>query len=189
MSVACAFAWSTAITPEREAITEPAVGRTVASKTVQFRSPPELAEQLAARATQERGVGSVAQRDLERYYTQLHAELRQLRLRPNEALFLCDLLSGTSIDAMWAESGPQALASDIEDAQLDELGAQWGVDEQALAERVRSYSRGQVLALVDAVERWWNRPVDADVDQDTALVQLGLVRKADLTMSRSGHNG
>lgn len=156
------------------------------SKPVQFRTPPKLAEELAARATAERGAGTVAQRDLERYYTQLRAELRQLRLRPNEALFFCDLLSGEAIDAMWAESGPQVLASDIEEAQLDELGAQWGVDEQALARQVRGYSRGQVLALVDAVERWWHRPVDADADRDTALVQLGLVRKADLTMDKDG---
>lgn len=41
-------------------------------------------------------------------------EHHHLRLRRHEALFFSDLLKNTAIDAMWAESGPQVLAGEVE---------------------------------------------------------------------------
>lgn len=148
------------------------------SPTVQFRYTPRLSQALTARATPEYSANLVAQHHLEMYFTMLRAELRQLQLWRDEALFFCDLLKSTAIEATWAESGPQLLAAEVEDAPLEQLDIKWEVDTNDLSQRARDYTRGQVLALVDAVQRWWS--ADAHSDPDERLVTVGLVSRAAL---------
>lgn len=68
---------------------------------------------------------------------------------------VCDALNGSwlsdeiNIRLAWAS---------ISDAdKLDGLGAKWGIDAQALAEQVRAFSHSQTIAMVEIVERFWNR--------------------------------
>ena len=46
--------------------------------------------------------------------------------------------------------------AEVADAdKIDGLGKKWGIDAQALSERIRSMSTVEVIALVEAVEQWW----------------------------------
>jgi hypothetical protein len=56
------------------------------------------------------------------------------------------------LTSIWAE---------VYDAdRLNGLGQKWGVDAKALAQRIREYDYATLVALVDAVERWWAIPTD-----------------------------
>lgn len=144
------------------------------SAQIQFRATPGLAEALPARAGDDQSLALVAQESLELYFTLLRAELRRVRLTREQALLLCDVLRGTAVDVTWAESGPELLAGDVEESALDGMGEKWEVDIAAFAGQLRSLTRAQALAVIDAVTRWW-KSVDVS-DWDTALVQVGLLR-------------
>lgn len=147
------------------------------SAQIQFRATPMLAEALPARAGADQSLAHVAQDSLERYFTLLAGELRRVRLSREQALLLCDVLNGTLIDPVWAESAPELLAAEVEDSDLDGMGEKWDVDLEEFVTTIRSWSRGQALAVVDAVGRWWK--LDAS-DWDEALIQVGLLRRSPL---------
>ncbi len=113
--------------------------------------------------------GLVARRDLERYYALLDHELARVELSEAEASLICDALNGTLMDPhsyrlLWAE---------VADAvRLDGLDAKWGVDGDALVERLRALSPGAMMAVVDAVERFWLSPNPLGEN----LRRVGLVR-------------
>jgi hypothetical protein len=53
-------------------------------------------------------------------------------------------------------TGPPTLWMEIADAdQLDGLGAKWGIDAQALAQRLRDAHYAAAMAVIDVVERPW----------------------------------
>jgi hypothetical protein len=96
--------------------------------------------------------GRVAKRDLERYYTALERELRDVALSENEVLLIVDACNGVlfephTIPLLWAE---------VDEAILqDHLDAKWGVDGTTVVTKLRLLSYTQTLAVVDAVERAW----------------------------------
>ena len=149
---------------------------------VQF-SSADLAAEMATRAKVLHGdeadsasLGSVAKRDLERYYDTLERELRLLRLAPEEAALICDALNGCwlgdtqGVRYVWAE-----VADHI---RLDGAATKWSVaDPDGLVTRIRDLSPGATMALVDAVERWWGaNPVEGDEGWRPSLERVGLVR-------------
>lgn len=144
-------------------------------KTIFFRPNAVLRRELTARGGVERGegVGVVAKRDLERYYEALRRALADVDLNYEEAYALCDVLNGVILDAttiplMWAQ---------VADAiRHNNLARKWGIDGESLILRLRSYSYIQLLAIVDAVERWWRLSADTN-EQDAALVSVGLVKE------------
>ena len=114
----------------------------------------------------------VAERDLGRYYEILRVELRAVQLSEGEAMALCDRFNGTRLDA-WAARN---LAWLLEDGLEDGLAAKWGFDGPALVERLRAMPPARLVAVADAVERWW---VSGDADQGpsaTGLARVGLIR-------------
>lgn len=127
---------------------------------------PALSERLANYP-----VGGIARRDLERYYALLVEELATVTLSENEALLICDALNGTlmlpqTMRLLWAE---------IDDSiRLDATDEKWQVDGPALVEKLRRFTSGQTLAVVDAGERWWNRN-EIDEDPRERLRIVGLV--------------
>lgn len=51
---------------------------------------------------------------------------------------------------------PTVVWATIYDAgRLEGLGAQWGIDAQALAQRIQAMPPVEQIALVEAVEQWW----------------------------------
>ena len=102
---------------------------------------PLLADALPARASADQSLALVAQDSLERYFALLSGELRRVRLSREQALLLCDVLNGTVIEPMWAESGPELLAAEVEDSALDGMGEKWDVDLDEFACTIRSWSR------------------------------------------------
>jgi len=65
-----------------------------------------------------------------------------------------DALNGTYLGDV--EMLPTIVWATIDDAdRLEGLGAQWGIDAQALAQRIRAMPRAELIALVEAVEQWW----------------------------------
>ena len=100
----------------------------------------------------ERGVsaGAVLARDIRRYYAQLANALREVRLSRAEWDYLRDILNGSVVDGLLIRH----LAAEVEDADSATAEAH-GVDQRALAGRIRALSEFQRLAICDAVERWW----------------------------------
>lgn len=140
---------------------------------VQFRADDALADQLAARGVQwydnaedAPSAGNVARRDLQRYYHALGETLKTITLSEAEASLVVDACNGIlfkswSVSLLWAT---------VDNAiRLEGMADKWQVDGPALVERLRGLSYCQSLALVDAVERYWQAP------DGEALRRVGLV--------------
>ena len=140
---------------------------------VQFRAGDALADQLAWRGVQwadnaeaAPSAGNVARRDLQRYYHCIAETLKTIALTEAEASLVVDACNGIlfepwSVSLLWAT---------VDDAiRLEGLADKWGVDGPALVERLRGLSYCQTLAVVDAVERYWQAP------DGEALRRVGLV--------------
>ncbi len=148
---------------------------------VEFRPSGPLGQQLTARADiptdgkTNRAVTEVARRDLTRLYALLAADLAAVHLTRGEALFLCDMLNGSHIDDQLLTV--RHLHHEITDAIPDGLDVKWDVDGEKLAAKVAGWTLSQRLAVVDAVERYWQLDDDAD-DYNQALQHVGLLRAA-----------
>jgi hypothetical protein len=102
------------------------------------------------------GRSSVIGKSLDRYHAILDAHLRVLRekLNDEETGLILDVLNGTlfadtiSIGFVWHE---------IANSLSDGYAAKWNCDGSALVAKLKSLSYADNAALVDAVERWWNR--------------------------------
>lgn len=98
----------------------------------------------------------VIDRDLGRYYEALRRTRRALRelLSEDELSLITDARNGT---AMMDAGSVQMLAAEIEDSLEDGLADKWDVDGPDLVARLRGLPYIQCAALVDAVERHWER--------------------------------
>lgn len=109
----------------------------------------ELLEKINARGNSR---SRVIQRDLDRYYGLLERALKRAKLSVKEACLIADVLNGTVIDArtagmFWAE---------VEDGiELEGYDEKWGVDGQALVEKLKNLNELQAMAIIDAAERFW----------------------------------
>lgn len=100
---------------------------------------------------------STVTRDLERLYTLYEMTLPTIDLSMNEAMLIADALNGVILDINLM---PGVLYMEITDAvKIDNLDKKWGVNTDALIEKIKGYSLLQVLTVVDAVERFWNAVV------------------------------
>lgn len=143
------------------------------SNHIVFRAAADLATAITARASAT-SPSLTAQRDLERYYALLAAELRTVTLSPNEAQLLVDANNGT----LWEPHTMRLLWAGVDDAiLLDGLAAKWQVNGKELVATLRLLTPGQTVAVVDAVERTWSA-LTADPDRLMAdtLRHIGLVR-------------
>lgn len=108
----------------------------------------DLKKEITSRGEQ----SYVIRRDLERLYALYRRSLARISLTKNEALLIADALNGalfdnTTVFYFWAS---------IEDAiKLEGLDKKWQVDGKKLVDKLRSLSDAETLALVDAVERFW----------------------------------
>jgi hypothetical protein len=143
------------------------------SPLVAFRAVPPLHGHLAARCTSDEPAPAdlveATRRSLARYFTLLDRELASVDLERDEALFLAGMLNGTHVDEELLTV--RHLDHEIEDADP------WNdVDAGKLAAKVRGWTLAQKLAVVDAVERYWQ--ISNISDHDQALRQVGLLPAA-----------
>lgn len=140
---------------------------------LRFRVGPGLAAEVRARdcETPREGqwarkdsAGWVARRDLGRYYDLLAVELAGLRLSENEANLICEANNGLGALGLVEAGSPAGwlrahlLANTADAVALTEAHRKhWLTGKQAtdLLERMRCWTPGQVLAVADAVERFW----------------------------------
>lgn len=128
----------------------------------------ELAPELSARQRGEEAPGSVAKRDLARYYALLTRSLPAFS--EAEASLLVDACNGWLIEPHTA----QLLWAEVADAiSLDSLDRKWDVDGPALVERLRRLTPFEALAACDAIERFWRGDYS---DTAAGLARVGLVR-------------
>lgn len=146
--------------------------------TVQFRvGLGPLADQLDARTRGDDARGATARTQLERYFDMLDLTLsdarRKLALTEGEASFLVDVANGT----FWELFSARMIWAEVLDAP-DSVAAEWGVDRDDLAARLRNLTTAERLAVVDAIERWWGMPDRDANDVPGSLRAVGLLDPA-----------
>jgi len=98
----------------------------------------------------------VINKGLDRYFAVLDEERRALIdvLSDAEMGLILDVLNGT----LFSESfSIQLVSREIRDSLVDGYAEKWNVDGPALVKKLVALTYPQCVALVDAVERWWNR--------------------------------
>lgn len=111
---------------------------------------------------------TVITRDLERLYTLYRRALRRVDLSLDEACLITDALNGSLMTADTA----YLLWASVEDAMKYEgLQEKWGVDGKALVEKLLSLNEIQSMAIIDAVERFWNNKKYRDQDMKIGVAE------------------
>jgi hypothetical protein len=116
----------------------------------------DTAQAVALRQESDRDRSTIINRSLGRYFWLLDQARRRLaaELSDGEIGLILDALNGT----MFAEPfSIQIVPVEIEDALPDGLAEKWEVDGPALVKKLEAMDYWHLVALVDAVERWWNR--------------------------------
>jgi len=86
-----------------------------------------------------------------------------------------DALNGVWMQATSAHEASRLTVvwAEVYDAdRLNGLGAKWGCDAKALAERIREMDYATTVALVDAVERWWAREQPAGESREEGIAAV-----------------
>lgn len=132
---------------------------------------PRVEKELSLRADVEDNRTAALNKHLERYFAMLAESRRRLRQQfsDGEIGLLVDLFNGTLFADTFSIS---YLAAEVEDAE-DEWFPKWDVDRDALLGKLGGLSYADSAALVDAVERWWDRTVQGETPQPTAAEVLG----------------
>lgn len=142
---------------------------------VNFRVGTTLKLELFARADSEHSEDSIAKCDLERYYDALNRTWKKMqpKLTLKEMMFLIDVFNGTvfepfSIAMMWAS---------VDDAVQAGYAEKHEVNGLALVTRFRSMSYFELLAVADAIERFWNADTYHIENTAERIYTLGLVER------------
>jgi len=95
-------------------------------------------------------------------YFRLLAEARRglkARLTDEELCLICDALNGTLID----DYSVKFMRMEIADAcELNRLDEKWGVDAAKLDAKFGDFTLTELMALADAVRRFWNRVAEGE---------------------------
>jgi len=122
----------------------------MATKSTSVNFQPHILEELAKRGPQR---APIVNRDLERLYTLYDRALRRVKLTIDEACLIVDALNGTLHDVT---SGTRFWIGVQDSIEMDELDEKWGVDGKTLIEKLSALDDLTSMAVVDAVERFWN---------------------------------
>lgn len=114
---------------------------------------PRVVAEVARRGDER---STVVNRNLERYFFLLDRGRRELSgvLSDMEMGMVLDVLNGTGF---FEPFSIQILEADIADSLEDGYAEKWNVDGPALVEKIKGLDLWHTMALVDAVERWWER--------------------------------
>ena len=111
----------------------------------------------------------IIRRDLRRYYANLADELNVLAFSVDEARLLVEATRNAGLD----EQSVRFLAAHVEGVinRMDVVDEVLQRHQRTLLAKLKTASRSQLLAIWDAVERYWKRD-----DDGTRLYHVGLVR-------------
>lgn len=138
---------------------------------VKFRTGKDLEAELASRSdeTTDSAYSRIAKRDLERYYAMMALDLPTFS-KP-EARLLVSVLNGSRIHAETVHR----IYLDV-DEMLEEHPIE-GINRGAFVARLRNLSRGECMAIADAVERFWNGAYHkSETDTWKRLEAVGLIK-------------
>jgi hypothetical protein len=123
------------------------------------RAPEELFPQLQAR---NENLSEAIRETLMRYFALMDSGRRQLDgvFEGNEVALMVDVTNGTLFDVVWMENGGELLSFEVLDSKPDGTWEKWGVDGEALANKLRGLNSLQGASLIDAIQRFWNRRDD-----------------------------
>jgi hypothetical protein len=132
----------------------------------------------------ERGedISTIELRDLKRYYALLNYHLLELTLPASEVNLVCEALKDYRIedDSEQARVIWKRVAAAI---QRDQLDQKWGVDGSAFIRKLQALTHLQLVALVDAVERYWVRVKSNPLEpQEKRLSRVGLTKCCDFAL-------
>lgn len=116
------------------------------------------------------------QLDLRRYRQVLPDLLSEVSLSQAEASLVCEACNGS-----WVFAGADPQADDclwwpaqvVDAIRLNQLHRKWEVDAESLLAKLRSLTPPQLVAVKDAIERFWDEP---ERQTGELLRELGLVR-------------
>jgi len=112
----------------------------------------------AMRKLQERSlngepVGFLANREVNRLYAMYADALQEIRLTECEATFLVDILNSSIMD----EVSCRMFWASVEDAcRLDHTHEKYNLDAKEIVDKVRGFNILQLMAIVDAGDRFWS---------------------------------
>jgi hypothetical protein len=117
-------------------------------------SNEDLEKALKERVSPSRGVSATITRVCSRYADLVLRELEGVDLSLKEWLLICDACHKWFLDG-GAPTSYDLLAIEVEsNLRRMHLDKKWGVDVEALLQKLRSYRYGQLLAIVDTMERF-----------------------------------
>jgi len=116
---------------------------------------PDVAAAVALRGG-EGGRSMAINRALDRYFEILRVEQRRLTewLSESEMGLILDVLNGSLFSEPFSI---QLVDHEIADALQEGYAEKWEIDGPQLVQKLIALTYAQKVALVDAVERWWNR--------------------------------
>jgi hypothetical protein len=125
---------------------------------------------------------AIGVRDLKRYYTLLNSHLLEISLTASEASFLCEILKNYRF-----EDDPDQVKTiwkQIEQGiQQDRLDQKWSVNGEGFVHKLQTLTYLQLIALVDAVERYWIRELSSPHEPiETKLLQVDLLKCCDFAL-------
>lgn len=127
---------------------------------------PEAATRIQERSSTGERSGQIS-RSLERYFAIMAYERKQLagQFSDGEIALICDVFNGSAF--MEEISIRLAWASVQDGIEMDGLDRKWEIDGPALIDKVKTLTFAQTVALVDAVEVWWNRIAHGEQPEPT----------------------
>jgi len=132
--------------------------------------PSDMKKEIEARGPRSTVIG----RDLGRLYTLYRRALAQIKFTVDEGCLIVDVLNGLLVDT----NSPHLLWAEIEDAiKLNRVDQKWNVDGEALVVKLRTLNEIQCMAVIDAVERYWNGnyQVEGDIREQVKIFLEGAI--------------
>lgn len=126
--------------------------------------------------------GTVGLRDLKRYYALLNHHLLELSLTADEASLICEILKDYRFEDDPEQS--RTIWKQVEAAiQPDRFDQKWSVNNEALIRKLQSLTHLQIVALIDAVERYKVREqTNPDESLETKLSRVDLIKCCDFAL-------
>jgi hypothetical protein len=140
---------------------------------------PQDLELQAALLERGEDIKAIESRDLKRYYALLNYHLLELTLVTSEVNLICEALKDYRIedDSEQARVIWKHVKTAIQRNQLDE---KWGINGSAIIRKLQDLNHLQIIALVDAVERYWIRGKSNHQEPvGTTLSRVGLIKCCD----------
>lgn len=136
------------------------------SKRQMISFPTSVQEHIKQR--QDRLFGQQATDDLSLFYGLLDALTVEMKGKFDEyeVRYLVDCFKQIHLEPQILLSWPKLVAGCISDAAvLERLDAKWGIDVEALAEKVSNLSFPQALWLYDRIQLYWKDPTEERMEE------------------------